>query len=301
MSETKKTSKEPIPQVTLTKSEDTELNGVTDVGEAIAAILPGLEEQTKRSQEFFAEIRAEVAKMAPEFCLDHEEEPLEVDWEKTFGHSWRAQKLDVYYKPKCHICVKEDAEAFVNARWLKMGIPKKVVHATLDNFILEDNDATPAKDRKRALEKVKRQVRHKSGFILMVGKVGTGKSHLGAAAIKAIGGGEFITQYDLVGALRQSYEKGGQEELVEKYRTAKCFVLDEISTEVKGSDIAPLLYRILSYRYDQGLLTVLTSNETLETIRDVLGIRLADRIRESFVLANFTWESARKPDETNKA
>lgn len=291
MSETKKTFNVP-----LTKSKDPELEGVADIGEGFKVMLPGLQKQAEKAQTFFDETRAKVAELEPEYCLDHPSQKLLVNWEKTFGHTWKNQKLEVFYHTQCQKCEDERGNTLVNERWLRMGIPQKVVHATFDNF-KTDGDMT--EDRKKALAKIKRQVRQGGGFALMVGKVGTGKTHLGAAAIKACGWGEFVTLYDLIAKLRQSYDDGGQEELVEKYRAAKCFVLDEISKEVKGSDIAPLLYRILSTRYDKGLLTILTSNEDQETIKDIVGIRIADRMRESLVVANFTWASARRPNETN--
>lgn len=286
----KKTPKPLLPQIDLPKTQsiDPELDGVTEIGSAFKAALPLLQETERKFKEHCDRIRQEMKNVEPLFCPDHEDTAFEIDWDQTFGQSWKFGELKVCYGD-CPDCRTEREGRIVNDKWKWMGIPLKVIHATFDNFNLENSQ-----DRKKVLNRFKHQLTVGKGFIIAVGMYGTGKSHLGAATIKAKGRGRFITLADLIGKLRKTYDEGGQERLVEEYRTTEVFVLDELTTEVKGSDVATLLYRILSYRYDRGLLTIITSNEELDIVLDILGPRLKDRIKENYSVANFTWESARK-------
>lgn len=274
------------------------LKGVVDICEAIRGTMPKFEELSKRSTEFGNWIREKIKTSEREHCIEHECEILEFDEDKTYSASWRAggdsQKEFIPQFKDCHLCAIEKKKANEGRRWVKCGIPSKVLHATFENFIATDDDLEMAVARRKVIAKFDKQIKLNKGFIIAIGLYGTGKSHLSAATIKRIGGGMFITLADMIGELRQTYsDNSGQDELVEKYRTAKVLVLDELATEVKGVDIGPLLYRILGHRYDKDLLTILTSNEPLEVCLEILGGKLRDRLRDSYTVANFTWKSQR--------
>lgn len=275
--------------IRLTKEDD-----FTDVGRTFESMLPKLKEAEEKFKEHIEKTKAEIAQLSPVMCEIHEDEPCPVDMEHTFGKSWLNEKFSPQYGD-CPKCVAERKEILVNEAWRKTGVPQATRHATFENFETRDLDPVMAAKRREALARTRKQVARGNGFIIMVGKYGTGKTHLACAAMRAMGGGQFVTQADMIGALRQTYaDNSGQDEMVDKYRNAKVFVLDELTSEVYGKDIAAFLYRILSHRHDNGRLTIITSNEQLDTVLEILGGRLADRIRQSYVVANFVWESARK-------
>lgn len=209
-------------------------------------------------------------------------------WEKTFYQSYMAGQLVVVYGP-CDSCDTLFKKLLVNEKWKLMGIPEKLLGCTLENFKCENDQQT------KAFGKTQAQVAHGRGFLILRGMVGTGKSHLAVGVMKQVGDGIFVTEADLIAELRETYSKNsGQETMVAKYRKPKIMVLDELALEVKGVDIPQLLYRILGSRYNDNLLTVITSNETLETISSILGPRLIDRIRESLRVGTLEGESYRK-------
>lgn len=264
------------------------------IGEAIEQMLPTLQDLCDRSKAHCDKIRAEMEGVS-QTCPDHEDTELEVDWDKTFGRSHLEGRLVPCFK-QCQKCRDEMKGSLVNERWLKMGVPQKNAHATFKNY---DVTISPA-EQKKAIIKFQMQLAKNCGFIIALGKVGTGKSHLAAAALKEGGGGVFITQADMIGQLRQTYsDNTGQEELVDRLCDAKILVLDELSAEVKGTDVSPFLYRVLARRYDEGKLTVLTSNEDLDTVKLILGDRIKDRMSASYVVVNFTWASYRKHEQAN--
>lgn len=290
-------AKRPVTAIATPPSKDhpTLPDGIVDVGAAMQAAIPGLQ----RAGDFFKRhcetVRAEMAKQPPEVCEEHEDVTLEVDWEQTFGLSWRNDKLTPCYK-RCPKCLEERGIVEGKGKWLKMGIPVKNVDASLDKFIIVDDSPEINAAQEKVMRKVRKQLAQKRGFLIFLGPFGSGKSYLASAILMHEGSGIFVTEADLIGGLRQTYSDNvGQDAFVAKYRDAKVLVLDELTTEVKGVDIAPLLYRILADRYDKGRITVVTSNETLEVALEILGGRLVDRIRESYVVCNLNWPSRRKP------
>lgn len=210
------------------------------------------------------------------------------DWERTFYKSYMAGELVIEYGP-CEACVARHRQFLVNEKWMKMGIPEKLLDCSMENFKCETDQ------QRLAFGKTQAQVAAGRGFLILRGKVGTGKTHLAVGVLKQIGDGIFVTEADLVAELRETYAtNSGQEKMVAKYRKPKVMVLDELTTEVKGVDIPGLLYRILGSRYNDNLLTVITSNEELETITSILGARVVDRMRESMRIGTLEGESYRK-------
>lgn len=77
-------------------------------------------------------------------------------------------------------------------------------------------------------------------------------------------------------------------------KTVACLVLDEIGLSSGGRDELPLLHDILDHRHGNFLPTILTGNIELDTLRDVIGERMSDRLKESvFAILNFGGASHR--------
>lgn len=277
------------------------MENIVSVGDVMQAamkeLMPRFERMKEQSDRFVIFLDQQKKSCEREYCLEHEDQILDFDEDRTYGRSWNASADGDVFVPvfaDCPVCREIKLKVESEGRWVKRGIPSKVLHATFDNFIDIDEDPDQAKAKQKALGKFQRQLKTGHGFIIAIGKFGTGKSHLAAAAMRQAGGGLFVTLADLVGELRQTYsDNEGQDNLVDRYRSAKVLVLDELTTEVKGSDIPQLLYRILGHRHDNDRLTIITSNEAIEVCMEILGGKIRDRIRESYTICNFTWESHR--------
>lgn len=220
-------------------------------------------------------------------CTSHPGQICEFDEEASLAHYYSTKKVDVLFFP-CPVCQNESLVDEKNYKWRKIGVPKKVQTATFKNY-----NITTA-EQEKAHQLVFKQALTKKGFIIMLGKNGCGKSHLAAATLKICGDGIFIIEDDLVTELRRTYDEGGKEKMLRKFKETPCLVIDDIDAQLKGDDINPLLFNILNYRYDRDLITVLTTNETLDTLQDILGNRIRDRIASDYVVANFTWDSYRR-------
>ena len=129
----------------------------------------------------------------------------------------------------------------------------------------------------------------------MLGGFGTGKSHLGAAALRKFGRGWFIKQSSLLFALRATYKDKAAFDPIERAQTARLLVLDDVGISSGGRDELPLLHEILDYRHGERLPTIITSNLPIEGLSSVIGERMADRLRESaFRVLKFSGASNRR-------
>lgn len=169
------------------------------------------------------------------------------------------------------------------------GVSDNLVHATFENFTPDDESEAGH------VEVVKSFCEIRRGFLVMLGGYGTGKSHLAAAALRTIGKGWFVKQSSLLFALRQTYRNKAAFDPIERAQSARLFVLDDVGLSAGGRDELPLLHEILDYRHGERMATIITSNFEWDIITNVIGERMADRLRESaFRVLTFTGTSHRR-------
>ncbi len=121
-----------------------------------------------------------------------------------------------------------------------------------------------------------------SGWLLLQGGYGCGKTHLAAAIANfAVSLGVptlFITVPDLLDALRFAYNdpESTFEERFEEIRTAPLLVMDDFGTQNATAWAQEKLFQILNYRYINRLPLVVTTNLLLEQIEPRIRSRLED-------------------------
>ena len=121
-----------------------------------------------------------------------------------------------------------------------------------------------------------------SGWLVLRGGYGVGKTHLAAAIAnrqlelghKAV----FVSVPDLLDYLRATYRGGneGYDERFAQIRNAKLLVLDDLGMESPTSWAIEKLYQIFNHRYNSRLATVITTNHDLEELELRLRSRLSD-------------------------
>lgn len=175
-----------------------------------------------------------------------------------------------------------------NLRLHEAGVPSNLLHATLDNWFPDDAQET------HILATAKEFAARKRGFLIMLGNVGTGKTHLAVGVMRCVRKPVMFTQSGLLRALRLTYGNSGASDPVEACRNADLCVLDELGVSVGGKDEYPMLHEILAYRHAEFLPTVVTSNLATDELRRTLGDRLTDRLREAaFKVLTFGGQSRR--------
>lgn len=208
-------------------------------------------------------------------------------FEETCQQSRHEDAYRTAYAP-CGECGGEAARTQQRAFWRKRGVPERVIDATLANF------ATDTDDKVLARAKVQDWIKRNGTFLLLRGTTGTGKGHLASGCLKAHGNGLWITQADMLSDLRASYTLHTTPSLIESWRDAELFVLDEFGLSPGGNDEGPMLYQVLSSRYENRRPTVITTNLNKDDFAAAIGFRLLDRIGEDYAVVSCVWESHRR-------
>jgi DNA replication protein DnaC len=174
----------------------------------------------------------------------------------------------------------------------RAGVPEALMHCTFSNW-------TPRNDsEKEHLEKCKEFTEVGNGFLVLLGPVGVGKSHLAVAVARSFYRDRpwphWVKQSTLLRQLRATYNDHKAKDPIEECQKASLLVLDECGVSGGGKDEGPMLHEILDHRYGEKKPTVITSNLPWPELQSEVGERLADRLRESaFGVLVFSGESHR--------
>ncbi|MBT9167754.1 MAG: DNA replication protein DnaC [Syntrophomonadaceae bacterium] len=188
---------------------------------------------------------------------------------------------------------KQLLDLFKSAR-----VPKRYMHKTLDNF----NQSRQPKAFNIVETYLKNwdAIRHNGGGLIFVGDVGSGKTHLAFALLGEIlkkgAKGLAATVPDLMDDLRP--KKGEttdkQESQIETLKKIDFVVLDDLGAQRNTEWVTERLFIIINARYNNMLPTIITSNETLESLEKLLGWkRIVDRIVEMNSIVLMDGESYR--------
>lgn len=122
--------------------------------------------------------------------------------------------------------------------------------------------------------------------LMMVGGVGTGKTHVAVGLVKLAAGmgvdARFAVVPDLLARIKATYGGGRRAEtesaIVEELSTVQFLALDDVGAEQPTDWVRERLYTIVNRRYNAGLPIVTTSNEDEELLAKKLGRRIVSRL-----------------------
>ena len=156
---------------------------------------------------------------------------------------------------------------------------------TFDTFSLREDVLSPAEveSLRQARDAAMRFADRPEGWLLLIGGLGCGKTHLAAAIANArLAQDEpvlFIVVPDLLDYLRAAFHPGSDvtyDERFEEIRTAPLLILDDLGAESATPWAQEKLYQLINYRYNARLATVITTNARLEEIDPRIRSRLLD-------------------------
>ncbi len=156
---------------------------------------------------------------------------------------------------------------------------------TFATFSLRRDQLSPAQveSLRQAMEAAQRFAENPQGWLLLIGGVGCGKTHLAAAIANArLARGEpvlFVVVPDLLDHLRATFHPESDvtyDQRFEDVRTAPVLILDDLGAESATPWALEKLYQIINYRYTARLPTVFTTNASLDAFEPRVRSRLLD-------------------------
>ena len=134
------------------------------------------------------------------------------------------------------------------------------------------------------------------GWLVLIGKVGCGKTHLAAAiANRLLARGSlvlFSTVSDLLDHLRATFVPTSNEvydQLFQKMREAALLVLDDLGAQQSSPWANEKLFQLLNYRYNSRIPTIITTNNTgLQGVEE----RIRSRMSDTSLVMRVTFEDA---------
>ena len=218
--------------------------------------------------------------------------------------------------PECHRVANEERDAAAEASRAyelrlsiarKLGdalIPKRFTSRTLENYQVESDGQRKALSFCKRYVQVFDEILKTGRCMVMIGKPGTGKTHLGVAmANELLHNTSRTAVYRTVGAIlqaiRATYDKHSERseaEILSSLVTPDLLVLDEVgvSKEQPSDFELTTLFAIINGRYEQERPTVVISNLEAAQLPAAMGDRCVDRLREGgMIVVPFEWESQR--------
>ncbi|CEM61195.1 conserved hypothetical protein [Treponema phagedenis] len=195
-------------------------------------------------------------------------------------------------RERAELETQKELEQF-EARLKKIdGLPKRYRNAGFKNFVVDEKNKT-ARDSVLSFAK-----NPNNKWLLLLGKNGTGKTHLAHAVLKLTGG--IFRDFDDVSTDLLDAQAGygaGLNKTLDKYANAPMLVIDEIDKVKNTEGRITWLNTILRRRYNEMLPVVLVGNIDLERLCQIIdlhgGEAMRDRIKELGIVVNFNFESYR--------
>lgn len=180
------------------------------------------------------------------------------------------------------------------------GLKKRHWNKTFDNYIADTEQKQKALSKCRKLtEQIKKS--QEVNNLIMIGGVGTGKTHLASSILRdLIENGkrcELWTLIDIIRSLKATWKKDAvcsEDEMLDHFSTLPLLIIDEVGVQF-GSDTEKMfVFDIINGRYENMLPNVIISNLDIEGVKDIIGERCIDRLREDGgQVVAFNWQSHR--------
>lgn len=179
-------------------------------------------------------------------------------------------------------------------------IPRRFIGRTLDGFDAPTEAMRHAKAIATQYAADFEDHFERGTGLVFGGEPGTGKSHLAIAILQAIMPrhvGLYATCAGVIRAVRSTW--GGKSErteaeVMQMLAEVPLLVLDEVGVQMGTDNEQHIIFGVLDARYREMLPTIILTNQDTNGLKQYLGERSYDRLRETSKWVQFKWPSYRK-------
>lgn len=201
---------------------------------------------------------------------------------------------------------EEAMERERKAAWMRRlnlsGIPERFHDRRISNYTVESPEMAAARDTAKEYAQNFDEALEAGRSMIFCGNVGTGKTHLataiGMAAMNAGKQVAFTTVMGAIRAIRQTWRKDSERsecEAINAFSLPDLLILDEVGQQYGSDGEKVILFDIINSRYERQRPSLLISNLDVDGVRDFIGERAFDRLREGGgKVVVFDWGTYRK-------
>lgn len=181
----------------------------------------------------------------------------------------------------------------------RAAIPQRFIGRSFDNYRTDSTSQRAALTAAREYAEGFGDHARSGESLLMLGKAGTGKSHLASAILQAIMPaycGMYTTAADLIEMVRETWRRDSdrsQRKLMQMLAEVPLLVIDEVGVQYGTESEQNTLFQIIDRRYRDRRPTILMANLSPVELQKLLGDRVFDRLREVSKVILFDWDSYR--------
>ena len=206
----------------------------------------------------------------------------------------------------------EQKEKVITDKILRCGVSKRNLSKTFDTYLAN----TPEQDKAKRLYKEFSDsvcnglpVRN----LIVCGSVGTGKTHLASSVVNAISRSELDNTHgyynlryktcelvkiiELIRQFKNTWSKDNdstEQKFLDYYTNIDALIIDEVGVQFGSDTEKMVIFDIIDGRYNNMLPTILISNLALPEVKELIGDRAIDRLREDGgQVVAMQWESHR--------
>lgn len=231
--------------------------------------------------------------MSNEYCTQHEMQKV------LLGNQSICKGCAADLLVKAHQEHKQAVNQMVREKHFEGAkLPARHANSGFREYITENNGQKNAKSQcvkftKDFLEGVLRN-------LIMVGRTGTGKTHLACAVARNLLGARkyarYVTSEDMANEIANAWTKPDDSEASAIYRFTEydLLILDEYGLHDRHENRLQLVHKVLYARYDENKPTMLISNMTLDDLAKDLGDRLWSRFQhDGLAVVECNWKDQR--------
>jgi DNA replication protein DnaC len=140
-----------------------------------------------------------------------------------------------------------------------------------------------------------------TGSLILTGKVGTGKTMICQGMLNALvpqKSCRMVKLIDLIRMIKDTWRKDSETselQMLEYFSSIDLLIIDEVGMQFGSETESLFIFDVIDGRYQNMLPTVIISNLNIDGVKQILGERVIDRLRDGGgQLLAFDWDSARK-------